>query len=346
MNYLRNRHEQLASFLREGIGNGTYGTPLPSTRVWARQLGIGRPTLLRALQVLAAEGLIEISKQGATLVQSKLTEARPAAPPVTKVVRILSHDALSGQFNLQIIRLSEQLQNHGIRLVVESCSFPRLKAIAAQAEQPWELCCLLSIPVAYQKYFISRKASSLVLGFTKPEIALPFMTPDLNGSIRHATNALLRQGFQRLAMLELTSKTAGVAQCIQTFEETCAAWQAHQVTSQVQLIWGDFTSMRLEIQRFVRRLTEPCGIVVHAPISLGVLVTSLIQHGIDIPNQVRIMALEHQIGDVQFSVPITHYGNSAEQYSRHILHAALHYFETGALPDIQKVLPMSEATYG
>lgn len=345
MNYLRNRHEQLASFLREGIVKGTYGDPLPSTRVWAQQLGVGRPTLLRALQVLASDGLITMTKRGATLVQGE-PASQGAAAPVPKVVRILTHDKFSGRFDLQTIRLSEQLQNHGIRLDVESCSFSRLKTIASQAEHPWEFCCLLSIPVEYQKHFVSRKDSTLVLGFTRPEVSLPYLTPDLNGAIRHATNALLRKGFKHLVMLELTSKTAGVAQCVQTFKKTCKEWRIQPIKSRVQMIWGDFTSMRIAMERLVRKVKEPCGIVVHAPISLGVLVTSLIQRGIDIPNHVRIMALEYRVEEVQFSVPITHYGDSAEHYSRHILHAALHYFETGKIPDIQKVLPMTETTYG
>ena len=343
MNYLRDRSEQLAGFLREGISSGEYAVPLPSTRVWCQQLGVGRPTLLRALQILSSEGFLVMTRRGAVLSPVQ-PDSKKGIPTNPKVVRILTHDNSGGYFDLEIIRLSEQLQTHGIRLVVESCNLPRLKAVASQPGHARELCCLLSIPVSYQKYFAAKRQSTLVMGFTNSEVSLPFLTPDLNGSTRHATNSLLRQGFKHLVMLNQSSKTAGVAQCVQTFKDTCKNWRSQPVRAEVQLIWNEFASMRTAMRRLVTKLTEPCGIVIHAPISLGILVTALMQKGFAIPGQVRIMALEYRLEEVQFSVPVTHYAVSTEHYAKEVLHAALHYFETGKLPEVRKALPMIVTT--
>jgi len=345
MNYLRYRSEQLANFLREGILRGEYPAPFPSTRIWCQQLGVGRPTLLRALQALHSEGLISMTKRGAVLspLRQNLETISHQTP---KIVRILTQGSSGGYFDLEIIRLSEQLQLHGIRLVIESCNLVRLKKVASQPGHSSELYCLLSIPVGYQKHFLPRKDSTLVLGFTNSELSLPYLTPDLNGCTRHATNSLLRQGFKRLIMLENSVKTAGAAQCVETFKNACKDWHSQQVQFEVHLIWTDLTSMRSSIKRIVSKIKEPCGILIHAPISLGILVTNLLQKHFDIPKQVAIRAIEYRVEEVQFSVPIPHYAVSTDRFTKEILHVALHFFETGVLPDVRKVLPMDVTTHG
>lgn len=343
MNYLRDRCEQLANFLREGIVRGDYADPLPSTRVWCQQLGVGRPTLLRALQILTSEGLITMTKRGSVL--APIEQKPPPTPhPTTKVVRVLTYGEAVEGFDLELIRLSEQLQSHGIRLVIEPCNLPRLKSIVSQAIHPWELCCLLSIPVSYQRHFSSRKNSTLVIGFTNPESALNYLSPDLDGSIRHATHSLLRQGFKHLVLIDMSAKTAGVAKCVQTFKKTCGDWRTQPIQSDIHLLWDDFTYMRDAIRKIVAKIKAPCGIVIHAPMSIGILVSTLLQKGFDVPKEIGIMAVEYREEEVQFSVPITHYQVSADRYAKEIMHAALHYFETGKLPEMKKVLPMNVTT--
>ena len=158
-----------------------------------------------------------MTKRGAVLVPVE-QKPQPTALPSHKVVRILTQGNIGGNFDAEIIRLSEQLQLHGIRLIVESCNPSRLKTIASQPCHAWEFCCLLSIPVACQKYFLLKKDSTLVIGFTNSESHLRYLTPDLNGSTRHAANSLLRQGFKHLVMFDKLSKTVGVARCCQTFK--------------------------------------------------------------------------------------------------------------------------------
>ncbi len=345
MNYLRDRSEQLADFLRERILNGDYEDPLPSTRAWCQKLGVGRPNLFRALQVLTSEGLISMTKRGAILapVRSKSQVTTPANP---KVVRILTLTNSGGHFDLEVIRLSEHLQLQGIRLAVETCSLTRLKSIAAQPSHPWELLCLLSIPLDYQNFFLPRKYSALVIGFANPEASLPYLTPDLNGSTRHAALSLLRRGFKHLVMLNVSSKAAGVAQSVQAFEQACRDWRDQPIQSEVQLIWYDFVSMQLAIRKLATKIKDPCGILLYAPISAGILVTALLQKGLAIPKQVEIMAIEHRTEEVQFNVPVTHYEVSVDRYAKEILHVALHYFETGKVPLVQKALPMKVTNRG
>lgn len=345
MNFLRDRCEQLANFLRDGILQGEYPVPLPPTRVWCQQLGVGRPTLLRALQILNAEGLISMTKRGAIL-KSVNRRPKPELHAATKVVRILTYGDTGGNFEMEIIRLSEQLQIQGIRLVVESCNLPRLKSIAAQPQNPWELCCLLSIPIGYQKYFFHRKDSVLVIGFTNSGFPLHYLTPDLMGSTRHATHGLLRQGFKHLVMLNRVANTAGVAQCVETFKTTCANWRTQPIQADIQLIHCDYGSMRNAIKKLVNKIKGPFGIVTHAPISVGILVSALLQKGFKIPEQVSIRTIEYRLEEVQFCVPIIQYQVSIDRYTKEILHAALHYFETGKLPETKKILPMSVTTHG
>jgi len=52
-------YQQLSGILREKIANGEWRTgPLPSVKQLQQQYGVGRDTVLRAIDVLRAEGLV------------------------------------------------------------------------------------------------------------------------------------------------------------------------------------------------------------------------------------------------------------------------------------------------
>jgi DNA-binding LacI/PurR family transcriptional regulator len=258
-----------------------------------------------------------------------------------RVVRVLGQTKALDECEHKLHLLSELLQSHGIQLTLEYCSLARLKTIAAQPSRSFELLCLLSIPIHYQSLFLRRKIPPLIMGLGDPKLSLPFITNDLHSSTRHATLSLLRRGFKRIVMLNIESKAAGVAQTVETFRKTCETWTHPLSHVEEILIWNDFLSMQIAFERLAAKIKgDPYGILVFSPLSVGILVTSLLQRGIAIPKQVEIMAMEHQEETLRFSVPITHYASPAVRSAKELLHVALHYFETGTVQLVQKMLPM------
>jgi GntR family transcriptional regulator len=55
-------YRQVAAILRERIEDGTYTSRLPSIADLTQEFGIARTTAAKALRLLAAEGLAEVSE--------------------------------------------------------------------------------------------------------------------------------------------------------------------------------------------------------------------------------------------------------------------------------------------
>lgn len=351
------RAEQVASYIKEKILSHELTDPLPSSRVWCRELDIGRPTLLSALKILEHAGLVETTARGAKIVRGgKAKEvSSPAAAAELKdgkMARIrlpLTARFLYYGRNYQelqrgskfLLALSWTLQSHGIRLVLERCNTVRLKAIASHEPSQTELCFLHSLPVPYQRLFAQQKKPAVVVGYAGKEIQIPFITPDLRNAARHATLRLLRRGFERLVLLNLSTREEGVAESIGGFDSACAEWTRTSVHTEVVRMWNDVESQRSAIKRLAARTKERCGFIVYSPVSVGMLTTALLQRGISIPEEAEIIAIEHSPEDICFSVPVTLYGFPAHRFAKAILAICLRYFETGLLPSSAKIVDLN-----
>jgi len=253
MDFLQHRSEQLADFLRKSIHSGELSNPLPPSRIWCRKLGVGRPNLLRALQILKQEGLLSVSPKGSSLAAGK--KVTDSESPM--IVRMLYPAGTSRHFNFEFPLFFEQLQMHGIRLSIECCTPERLKQISAKQNDACELFILITMPSVYQKLFLDSQKPCLVFGCVSSEVSLPYLTPDLNGSTRHATLSLLQRGFKRLVLLNVSSKAAGVAKSVETFRRTCEQWSHQPIQANVLLILSDFTSMQAAMKRLMVTMNEP-----------------------------------------------------------------------------------------
>lgn len=328
---------------------------MPSSRAWSRELDVGRPTLLNALKILEHEGLLKTTPRGTEIVtgRSKRRSAsggtsRTAAnkKPLTQrplVARFLyygrSYQELQ-QGSKWFLALSWVLQSHGIRLALERCNSVRLRSIAEQPPNPNELCFLYSLPVPYQRLFVRRGRQAIVVGYAGEGVNLPFVSPDLTSSARHAALRLLRQKFKHLILINLATREEGVARSIEGFQSACDDWPHQPVHAEVVRVWNDLESQRSTMARLARRIKDPCGFLVFTPIPVGLVATALLQRGISIPDQAAIVAIEHAVDDVSLSVPITLYPFPSHRFAKVILSTCLRYFETGAVPTAGRILEL------
>lgn len=79
-------HRQLEQALRAAIGSGRFaaGSPLPSSRALATQLGLSRGVIVEAYEQLVAEGYLTSRRGGATRVNRTVTKPADQAPPVAQ----------------------------------------------------------------------------------------------------------------------------------------------------------------------------------------------------------------------------------------------------------------------
>ena len=336
------RAEQLASFIREQILRKELSNPLPSSRVWCRQLNVGRPNLLRALHILEHAGLVTITANGAAIVPFKAdAKSHPLSHSRLARFLFLGRNYPELQHDTKwLFTLSEGMQNSGIRLSLERCGSMRLGTIASQRPHRDELCFLHSLPGSYQRLFMDRKRPAVVIGYTGENITLPFLTPDLEGSTRHATLRLLRRGLKHIVLINLANREAGITKSIESFKAACTQWPHQPVRADVVRVWNDITSLRSTMEKLAVKMKEPCGFIVFSPVSVGILATALLQRGISIPEKAEIVAIEHCPDEISLSVPITLYGFPTRRFAKAILDSADHYFETGKVPVVDKTLDL------
>lgn len=337
--FRRKRAENLADYLRERIRNGELANPLPTTRIWCGQLGVGRPSLLKALKALEHEGLVTVGSR-AVMLNPQTRRGRKAGPRILRILYFNRNAPNLRRDSEWVSRLSERLSTHDIHVAVESCSITRLRALARDAASE-ELCVLMATPPEYQRLFQESGKAAFIIGYPGEGIELPYLTGDLDSAVRHATQTLLRRGFARVVMVSSSHKAAGVPRSVEAFRVACAEWPHQPIRGEVAMMWKDITSMRTGLKRVAGRITGRCGIVICSPISAGVLISSLLEAGIKIPKQAEIMAIEHLSEEVQFSVPVTRYAFPREQCIKQLVEVAREYFDTGEVPKVRRRLALN-----
>lgn len=236
--------------------------------------------------------------------------------------------------------LVEALHNCGIYVTLEGCTHSRIQEISRQPGSAHELLLLVSLPAAYHRYFEKRTHNSLLLGYPSPASTLSYIAVDVTSCIRHATHHLFRGGHSRISLLVGKSAAQGVVDIIQTFRDTCAQWPQLEVAPDVRQIHLKFEDQKIDLRRFASSSRKPHGILVLRPVSLSLVMTTLLEREVRIPEDATLIALMTTPESIQVYPTPSHYPHPKQAFVRHITDTALRFFETGALPVIHKLIPV------
>jgi len=346
MNFLKSRAERVAAHIREGILQREWRDPLPNTREWARKLGVSPPTLCAAVAVLKKEGLLHIEKrQGIRLGRSaeKQNHSREVRTVRHFYYGLDYHESIPGLFPW-LGPLSAMLQKHAIQLSTEKCSDERLRELCSghrdRRRPSHELLLPVSIPAKYQRMLAASGRPALHLGYLSASVELPIVVCDFLGSIRHATHVLLRNGFTRLSFIVGKAHGPGITKTHEVFVSTCREWPHQPIHAEPLLVPMDPDEERIALRRFAERIKTRQGILIQPPLSVGLLVTTLLRRGVAIPDQVQILVVASNPESVCVDPPPIHYPFPTDAFAKTITSAAVHFFETGSLPSVHKPVPM------
>jgi len=342
MSFLRSRAEQLADHLRGQIQRCELKEPFPNTRDWAGQLSVGCTVLYAALHTLAREKLILIHPRKGV----RLNPARPApvatGPRVVRLVqRGVDYPDLAVSAHMWGM-LSQRLQAHAIQFSVEKCTDARLRELCHRVDgmQVGELLLLRSLSEEYQRMFRRSGKPCLVIGSPSPKVPLPYVTSDAAGAIRHATNAFLRRGFRRLHLLINRVSIPAVEQQCQAFVKACAAWTLQPVVGTVWRVPLKPQAQLAALGRLAARVRVREALLVIGAVSVGAVMTSVLGRSLRIPQEIELVVIDGPPSSLVVCPPPVHYAVSLEGLVAQITRAAVHYFQTGAVPNVRKILPM------
>lgn len=350
MSFLHSRAERVATHIREGIFKREWTDPLPSTREWARKLGVSPPTLCAALAVLRKEGLVCIEeRQGVRL--GRGTKRSTRAPSV-RTVRVFYygldyHESLPG-FLLWVGPLSAALQKHGIQLSIEKCSDERLRQLCTgrrtRPGHSHELLLPVSVSEKYQRMLAASRRPALNLGYPFEGAPLPFVACDYVSPIRHAVHRILRQEFNHLTFLLGKGHGPGIDRLLDAFVSACREWPHQPVHAEPLLVPLDLDEERAAMRRFADRIKLRQGILILPPLSVGLLMTTLLSRGVTMPGKVQVMVVGSHPDSVCFDPQPMHYPFPTDAFVKAITNAAVHFFETGSVPPVRKLVPMEVVT--
>jgi DNA-binding LacI/PurR family transcriptional regulator len=336
--FLRSKAEHLADHLREAIASGRLVEPLPNLRDWSSSLGVAHGTLEKALDILKREGLVRARpRKGIHLVRRVSPRPRLKEPPFVRLIEGHNVKMKDVPTVLQVLgSIALRLSAHGIRLGIEIYSDARLKTLHEQGERPNELLLFRSLPRRFQELFSDFQRSVLLLGEPAPGIQLPFITIDVLSAIRHAVFLLARRGFERIA---LVINESGRQPIDEEFSGMCAA-APRVVRGEVVRLPDELYAQNLAAQKLAARVTARQGLIVISPIHAGLLMMTVAGRGWKLGDEVEVIQMNAMPQEIRtHPIPI-HYPTPLEPLSKAICHAAIHYFEQGTLPPLQKKFPL------
>jgi DNA-binding LacI/PurR family transcriptional regulator len=345
---LRSKAAQLAEYLRHEVQHRRIAVPLPGSREWSRQLGVSRRVFSAAVAELQREGWLTVHPRGVRL-HPERAHRRTGNPNAPRVVRLLLFAAyrrhIHGYFET-ISTLQEQLHTQGLELKWESCTSARLRAIARQPSLPHELLILASVPPAAQRLFAASGKPAIVLGEVAPDVALPFVTADQVGAVRHATFRLLQRGFDEIILVHVNVEAAGIRRALDAFDAAVSSWPRQPVKGRRVPTPLDEPSLLATARRIASGVRGRTGIIVVAPIPIGLVVTALWHHALRVPEQVEVVALFHSPEAIRLFPPPAHYPSPVEKLVRRLTSAAVTFFDTGAVPPIAKTVAVELSAAG
>lgn len=346
MNLLRSRVEQLAEHLRDQILHGQLAEPLPNTRDWSKQLHVGRRTICSALQILEQEGLLTRNTSNAYQLQASRITITPGS--VRKLVRgIIYWPDYRGHHNSggsTTQYLAERLHSEHIEVRTERWSdshfrnWDRMRPLLATPTR--ELFLLPGLPQKHLSMFVRAAKPCLMLNLPVTPIDLPFIACDWNGAIRHATFYLARRRFERIAFVVRKTLSPHVERYCETFMTSCRLAPHGPVQGEILQPNLSVYSQVSVAARLAARIKGRMGIIIEGPLAISGLMTTLLRHGIRIPQQVEIVFVNSLPDQLVVDPLPVHYPYPLETLVKTIAQFVIQYFETGRLPRLHKLIPV------
>lgn len=327
---------ETARALREGIQSGTWEEYLPGERELCSHLQVSRPTLRSALLELQKDGIL----QAAARRRRRIIAAggNPNEKPQTGVIGAISPRPLSLMPQSAIIvidGLRTSLARAGLRLEIVvnpncySCTPSRAleNVIATTRADAW---IMFGSREPMQQWFSDRNLAGLVLGSNPGTIPLPSVDMDYRAVCRHAGGILRSHGHRNAALILPDSATGGEADSECGFLESAERFK----DTKARIVRHDSTSANLaaQLEKLMCDSDPPTALVVARGVHALTALTFLLRKGIRIPEQVSLIARDHEEYLDHVTPGITCYSISPSRIIRSISRTVREMIESRSIP--------------
>lgn len=333
--------ESLRSALEQELWAGT----LPGERILTETLGVSRPTLRAALEILEKERWIKTTSSRPRVILN-----RPSAPPkrpLRKVILLAKEpeQEMARMSLLYVKSLRQKLEGAGMEF--EFLYHPRFSQnsslhISELLPRPnaATVFILFSIPRAIQLYCQKSGYSAVIAGSSAKGIRFPSLDADYRGAARHAAGVFLGRGHRRIALFIRDSGLAGDAMTEVGFLEGARVGRDRGVVAKVILHSDDSEAIQRKLKSLMRNPAHrPTGILVGRAHHAVTVLCTLQSLGFKVPEDVSLICRDADFG-LDWTVPrISCYQYSAEKFATQLTKIVAEMIAGGRIPSGAKALP-------
>lgn len=335
--------DQLVAILRARLESGEWKTRVTGEHKLCQQLQVSRPTLRKALTVLAEEGWLRAERGLGWRVMSQST-TQVGTRPVQKI-GLLCFVSLNEATHFSLYQIDE-LQNH-----LQRAGYPvEIFAGAEYASQNYRTALgrlvensgvshwvLLGPTAKVQEWFVSQQLAAFASATGDPSVPMPCLTVDFHALYRHAVGTLVKRGHRRIGWIlprPATNRVNEFLAAIRFYQER------HSLS--VRTVMHDRTSadLRRQLDSLVRSEPRPTALLVLRPSHALTTVSHLIYTGVRVPKDVSVVSVGFEPFLIHFTPSLAHYVIDVQGFVRKLCRLVLPWIETGRCPvRVNPILP-------
>jgi DNA-binding LacI/PurR family transcriptional regulator len=315
--------EQAAETLRQALREGIWVTRMPGERELSRQLDISRPTLRAALEVLRAEGWLEVMPGRQRLIVGGTRCGEPVRARNVGVLTPLPMQEVPPFALCWMDRLRELLARAGLQLEIHSgrrwySRRPERDLAALTRQAPAGAWLLFMTNERMQRWFVQSKLPAVLSGSCHAGLDLPSVDFDYRAVCRHAAGQFLQRGHRTIVLLMQASDMAGDRESEAGFLE---AFQSKAGAAAAPIIAhhdGTPAGIRSCLHGLLGRRTAPTAFLVARSMPALMTASELLRRGWRIPRDAAVIARDSDHFHEYFSLPLARYRADPEVHARRL----------------------------
>jgi len=328
----------LVDSLRRELDAGDWAECLPSERELGERFQVSRPTLRKALAVLAREGRVRSQRGKGWLVERQRRQSYTSAE--SKSVGILCFVSLDCASPFTLLTIDKALEHLGMaglkvhvhageQFVSQNYRQALTRLLQVSPRSAWVL---VGSILKVQRWFHEQRVPFFDTSTMRGTLDFPGVVVDVQHVYRDAIATLRRRGHRRITLLvprhghyDLATKGGVMA------GEPMAPGEDTQADSSVRIIFhsGTRDSVHRAIAAIRGLRAPPTALIVARPQHTLAAVTYLLRCGVRVPQDISLICLGHETFLDQITPTIAHYTFDRNVFVRRLCRMLVPWATTG-----------------